>query len=1035
MFVLHNASLRTVELPGLTLSPVEGDGETAHFDLTLQILDTEQGLTAALVYNTDLFEAATITRMLGSFQTLLEAMVADPGQRISELPLLTETERRQLLAFAEPEPDAPRPGCPRTTAAGESWGDRTTARQRLVELNRTQTGRPRDLCIPQLFEAQVERTPDAIAVVFEAEQLRDHASTREAVLTYAELNRRANQLAHHLRALGVGPEVLVALCVERSLEMVIGLLGILKAGGAFVPLDPAYPKERLAFMLKDAQAPVLLTQERFAAGLAEQDARVISLDSGWATIARESGENPGTSTVPDNLAYVIYTSGSTGRPKGVLVSHGSIAGHCRNAQRHYELGSHDVVLQFASLSFDVSLEEILPTLVAGARLVIMGTNIWPPAEFHRKVSEFGLTVLNLPTAYWQELAREWAGVPELVPNIQPRLFIVGGDTMLPDVLDLWQRTPVNSVRLLNAYGPTETTITATAFEITPRHGKNTTDQRVPIGRPLANRAIYILDQRGNPVPIGVHGHLHIGGAGLARGYLNRPELTAEKFVPDPFRAEAGARMYKTGDLARYRPDGNIEFLGRADHQVKIRGFRIELGEIEAVLGQHPAVREAVVLAREDALDDPSTSLRTGPSTSLRTGKRLVAYAVADSTADELRRFLKDKLPGYMVPAVVVLLDALPVTPSGKVDRQALPEPDRFRPELEGVFVAPRDDLELQLAHIWEEVLGVRPVGVRDDFFELGGHSLLAVRLFALIEKQLGKKLPLTAVFQGATIEHLAGVLRQQAPPGPQSSLVPLQPGGSKRPLFLVHPAGGHVFPYVHLAQLLGSDQPCYGLQARGVEDGQDPHARIEDMAAHYIQALQTVQPAGPYVLGGWSMGGVVAFEMAQQLHAQGQRVALLALLDGRIPTPEETFPKEDSDAVLLVERYFGISFGPMESLAELSKDEQLAFMLEQAKAAGLVPAELDASQARRFVELLRNDLRATQNYELHLYPGRITFFKASETPAGTSPDPTMGWSSWAGGGVEVHVVPGNHANLMYEPHVEVLAEKLTACLNQAQSAG
>jgi thioesterase domain-containing protein/acyl carrier protein len=662
------------------------------------------------------------------------------------------------------------------------------------------------------------------------------------------------------------------------------------------------------------------------------------------------------------------------------------------------------------------LEEILPALIVGARLVITGMNLWHPAEFHRMISEFGLTVLNLPTAYWQELAREWARVPELVPNIQPRLFIVGGDTMLPDVLKLWQRTPVNSIRLLNVYGPTETTVFATAFEIAPRPGESTTYQRVPIGRPFANRAIYILDQHSHPVPIGVQGHLHIGGVGLARGYLNRPELTAEKFIPDPFRVEPGARMYKTGDLARYRPDGNIEFLGRADHQVKIRGFRIELGEIEAVLGQHPAVRKAVVLAREDAPGE----------------KRLVAYVVAESTADELRRFLKDKLPEYMVPAVFVLLDALPITPNGKIDRRALPAPERTRPELDKAFVAPRDDLELQLAHIWEEVLGVQPVGVRDNFFELGGHSLLAVRLFALIEKQLGKKLPLTAVFRGATVEHLAGVLSQQ--PGPQSSLVAIQPGGSKRPLFLVHPAGGHVFPYIHLAQLLGPDQPCYGLQARGLEDGQDPHTRIEDMAAHYIQALQTLQPAGPYLLGGWSMGGVVAFEMAQQIHAQGQRVALLALLDGRIPAPDETFPEEDSEAILLVERYFGISFGPLESLAELPKDEQLAFILERAKSAGLVPAELDISQARRFVNLLRCDLRATQNYGPHLYPGRITFFKASETLAGTSPDPTLGWSEWASGGVEVHIVPGNHANLMYEPHVEVLAEKLTACLNQAQSA-
>jgi thioesterase domain-containing protein/acyl carrier protein len=477
-------------------------------------------------------------------------------------------------------------------------------------------------------------------------------------------------------------------------------------------------------------------------------------------------------------------------------------------------------------------------------------------------------------------------------------------------------------------------------------------------------------------------------------------------------------MYQTGDLARYRPDGNIEFLGRADDQVKIRGFRIELGEIEAVLGQHPAVREVAVLAREVAPGE----------------KRLAAYVVGESTTDELRGFLKDKLPEYMVPANFVLLHALPLMANGKVDRRALPALDRSGPQPERTFVAPRDDLERQLALIWEEVLDVRQVGVRDNFFELGGHSLLAVRLFALIEKRLGRKLPLTAVFQGATVEHLAAVLRQQAVPGPPSSLVALQPGGSKRPLFLVHPAGGHVFPYVHLAQLLGPEQPCYGLQSRGVEDGQDPHTRIEDMAAYYIEAMQTVQPTGPYLLGGWSMGGVVAFEMAQQLDAQGQLVALLALLDGRIPSPDTTFPEQNEEAISLVERYFGISFGPLESMAELPEDEQLAVMLDEAKSAGLVPEELDVGQARRFVTLLKNDLHATQTYELHSYPGCISFFKASETLEGPSTDPTMGWSDWARGGVDVHVVPGNHANLMYEPHVEVLAQKLTACLDQAQSA-
>lgn len=979
MFVLENAALRSLELPGLTVSPVEAESETAHFDLTLQIVETAQGLTAVLVYNTDLFEAATIARMLGHFQTLLEAVVAHPEQRLSDLPLLPAAERRQLL----------------------------------VEWNDTKTDHSQDdLCIHQLFEAQVKQTPDAIAVVFEGEPL-----------TYRELNRRTNQLAHHLRALGVGPEVPVGICLERSLEMVIGLLGILKAGGAYVPLDPAYPAERLAFMLEDAQPPVLLTQERLVAGLPEHGATVVCLDSGWGAIARESEENPINSTTPENLAYVIYTSGSTGQPKGVLVSHGSLAHHCRDVQGYYELDSSDGVLQFASLSFDVSLEEILPTLIVGARLVMQGADVWHPADLRRKISELGLTVLNLPTAYWQELAREWANTPELVPNNQPRLVIVGGDTMSSDSLKLWQQTPANAARLLNAYGPTEATITATVCELTPRLGESTTFQRIPIGRPLANRAIYILDPYGNPVPVGVAGELYIGGAGLARGYLNRPEVTAEKFLPNPFSVEPGARLYKTGDLARYLPDGNIEFLGRIDHQVKIRGFRIELGEIEAVLGHYPDVREAVVVAAEDMPGE----------------KRLVAYVVAQQepapTISELRRFLREKLPEYMVPAVFVLLDAFPLTPNGKVDRRALPAPDHARPELAKTFVAPRDALERQLIHIWEEVLGVRPIGVRDNFFELGGHSLLAVRLFSLIENRLGTRLSLATVFQGATVEHLASILRQQASPEPQSSLVAIQPEGSKRPLFLVHPAGGHVFPYVQLAHALGPDQPCYGLQARGLENGHDPYTRIEDMAACYIEALRTVQREGPYLLGGWSMGGVIAFEMAQQLHAQGQRVALLALLDARIPTPDEQFTEEDFEAKLLLDsvRYFGLSLDSGESLARLPQDELFTRVLEQAKSASLVPQEIEVSQAQRFVQLLKSDFRATQDYVLRRYPSHVTLFKASEELAGTSSDPTLGWSEWAAGGVEVHVVPGNHATMVYKPHVAVLAEKLKVCLSQVQS--
>jgi thioesterase domain-containing protein/acyl carrier protein len=637
--------------------------------------------------------------------------------------------------------------------------------------------------------------------------------------------------------------------------------------------------------------------------------------------------------------------------------------------------------------------------------------------------EFKLTVLNIPTAYWQELAREWAGRVELVPTIEPKVFIVGGDAMLPEFLDLWQRTPLSCVRLINAYGPTETTVTATAYDIKPGLCERSTHHSIPIGRPLANREAYILNKFGSAVPVGVPGELYIGGASLARGYLRRADLTAENFIPNPFSGEPGARLYKTGDLARYCTDGNIEFLGRIDRQVKIRGFRIELGEIEAVLRQHPAVHDTIASVSDSAAGE----------------RQLVAYVVARQesppTVSELRDFLKEKLPYYMMPAVFVPLDALPLTPSGKVDRGALPEPGRTHSESGRAFVAPRDALELQLINLWEEVLSIRPIGVTDNFFELGGHSLAAVRLFALIEKRLGKKVPLATVFQGATVEQLANILRQHVKGAPRSSLVAIQPGGNRRPLFLIHPAGGHVFPYVHLAHNLGSDQPCYGLQARGLEEGQEPHSRIEDMAAYYINAMRTIQAEGPYLLGGWSMGGVVAFEMAQQLHAQGQRVALLALLDARIPTADEEDADEDFEARLLIDfvRYFGLSLDPRDALARLPKNELLERVLEHAKSAGLMPSDIEVSQAQPFIELCKADFRATRNYDLRRYPGRITLFKAGHELAGSSSDPTLGWSEWAAEGVDVHIVPGNHATMVYKPHVEVLAETLRACLDQMRA--
>ncbi len=718
-FILREAGGR-MNLRGLVLESMAIEGRAAQFDVTLSMVEWDGELTASLEYNTDLFDAATVRRMAGHFQTLLQGIVAHPEQRIAELPILTEAERHQLL----------------------------------VEWNDTKTDYPTDKCIHELFEAQVERTPDAVAVVLPAEHDEDQQ------LTYRELNARANQLAHYLRTLGVGPEVLVGLCVERSLEMIVGLLGILKAGGAYVPLDPSYPTERLNFMLEDAGVPVLLTQERLKAGLLEQQVRIVCLDTDWGVISQKSEKNSVNGVQPENLAYVIYTSGSTGKPKGVLISHRSIATHCRDIRRHYELDSLDRVLQFASCSFDTSLEQIFPTLITGAMLVLRGKDVWAPVDFCKKISDYGISVINIPPVYWQHLTQEWLKVPEPFQGNQLRLVIVGGDVMLPEVFNLWQQLPMNSVRLLNAYGPTEATITATTFEINHQASKHLSLSSIPIGRPLANRRIYILDIHGNPVPIGVPGELYIGGAGLARGYLNHPELTREKFIPDPFSDKPGARLYRTGDLARYVPDGNIEFLGRIDHQVKIRGFRIELGEIEVVLTEHPAVREAVVIAREDHPGD----------------KRLVAYVVQNPKSEtcpeqgrrirdlksDLHSFLQVKLPDYMVPSAFMILEALPLTPNGKIDRCGLPAPINLRPELEAAYVMPENEVEQVIAGLWQEMLQIEKVGIYDNFFELGGHSLLAVQMHSRLQEVFDQDLSIVDFFTYPSIRSLARHMSQKS---------------------------------------------------------------------------------------------------------------------------------------------------------------------------------------------------------------------------------------------------------------------------------
>ena len=707
-FALQNMPQEALKLPDLTLEQHKVESGKVKFDLSFFMFEEEQGLKGRLVYNADLFDDATIERMLGHLQTLLQGIVEDPDRHLSELPLLSEAERHQLL----------------------------------FEWNDTVTKYPRDRCVHERLEEQVERTPDAVAVVCGDEQL-----------TYRELNRRANQLAHHLLTLGVGPEVLVGIYVERSLEMVVGLVGILKAGGTYVPLDPSYPAARLKLILGDTRAPVLLTQERLVEGLPDKPgAKVVCLDADWPVIARKAEENFTSRATADNLAYIIYTSGSTGQPKGVMIEHRALSSYVAAAIAAYEMTASDHVLQFASLSFDASVEEIFPTLTCGGTLVLRSDRMIDSMQrFVRECTERAITVLDLPTAFWHELvlAFESEGLA-LPPSV--RLVIIGGEKALAERVAQWQAHTAQTARparLINTYGPTEATVVATLCELSPEASHDlVTRNEVPIGRPLGNAHIYILDGSLNPLPIGVPGELHVGGSGLARGYINRPELTSERFIPDPFSDAPEARLYKTGDIARWRSDGNIEFLGRVDDQVKIRGFRVELGEIEAVLGQHPALRGTAVSALMHASGDA----------------RLVAYVVPHRrpapTVRELRGYLKERLPEYLVPSAFVTLDSLPLTPNGKVNRKTLPAPDPSGFRAENAYAEPRTPVEEALVGIWEGVLGLQRIGVHDDFFELGGHSLLAVRVVARLNPHFGVELPLRTLFEHPTITGLALAVTQ-----------------------------------------------------------------------------------------------------------------------------------------------------------------------------------------------------------------------------------------------------------------------------------
>ncbi|WP_369951865.1 non-ribosomal peptide synthase/polyketide synthase [Ralstonia syzygii] len=956
LFAWQNVPPGRLALPELTASPLKGPGSvSAKFDLTLTLQEADGRIAGTLEYATALYDRATVERYIDHWRTLLEAMADDDSRPLADLPLLTPAQRQQVL----------------------------------VDWNATQAPYPRHACLHQYFEAQVERTPDAIAVVHEARQL-----------TYAQLNTQANRLAHRLIALGVRPDARVALCVERGVEMVVGLLGILKAGGAYVPLDPSHPPARLAAMVEDCAPAAVVVQEASLPGLSAQGLPVVVLDGADTAQGPQAG-NPDAKAIglaSHHLAYVMYTSGSTGLPKGVMVEHRSVMNLWQALEQTvYAEGRHCTrVALNAAISFDASVQALVQ-LLSGRCLVIVPQAVRLDAAAlsaflkAQRIDVFDCTPAQLDLLVADGCFHDAQGLPQAI--------LVGGDAMAASTWDTLSRTA--GVRVYNVYGPTECTVDATLCALHGQAG------RPSIGRPLANTRVYLLDERQQPVPVGVAGELCIGGAGVARGYLNRPELSAERFLPDPFSREAGARMYRTGDLGRWLPDGRIEYLGRNDHQVKIRGFRIEPGEIQAVLEQHPDVVQAAVIAHEDAAG----------------GKQLVGYAVAAGAARPesaaLRRYLAERLPDYMVPAAVVRLDALPLTANGKIDRKALPAPDF------AAHASVREPLtpnEHALAALFAEALGLDKVGVDDSFFDLGGHSLLATRLVSRIRAELDVALPVRALFEAPSVAQLARRLNADEAAGDLDTVLPLRATGSKRPLFCVHTATGLGWPYAGLVAHVGREVPVYALQSPFLDAGAPLHDDIGAVVDRYIAALRAVQPQGPYRLLGWSIGGVIAHRIATRLEQLGHAVELLALLDSHPAQRTQAQPLTDAQ---LLRRFLGIIGWPAgeDEMATDCPLDTLARIHAQHDRLSV----LTLAQVHRLFNVFKHHLRLWREPDLGRVHGRTVFFEATRTVP--RPDPLHAlWTPHVASAMTVHGIPCTHDDMARPACLATIGQRLKDAL-------
>jgi len=977
--VLENAPTGALTLADVVVETIESDPRTAKFDLTLVIAERANGTYAMLDYADTLFTANAMQRMLAQFATVLEHALAAPDERCACLPILADDERRRIESF-EAGPPAAVPGPARLDA---------------------------------LFAAQVRQTPVNAALAM-----------NNAVVTYQELDAWADQLASRLIAQGVRPGAIVGLCIARSFDMVVAVLAVLKAGGAYLPLDPAYPVERLRAMTAQTALAALLVHDATASlsdGLVEaiSPGRVISVPPREEAASLPPVRLPTQPADSNDLACVIYTSGSTAEPKGVLVSHSGLCNLALAQIDAFGITATSRVLQFASLNFDASASELFTALLSGATLCL--------ADTHQLLANLGgllfdqrISVATLPPAVLKLLDHQ------SLPNLAT--LVVAGDVCPPELARRW----AVGRRFLNAYGPTETSVCATIATL------GAESSVLPIGRPIAGMAVRILDARGQRVPIGVAGDLYISGVGVSLGYSGMPDLTAERFTTDPHATLQSARRYDSGDRARWREDGQIDFLGRRDRQIKLRGMRVEPAEIEAALRCHPAVKDAVVVARATDEGEPYLAAYVV----------LQASRIAGPSEEVLKTWLRRDLPSHLVPSVVISVDALPLGPNGKIDHRALSAPDSSRLGSAQTKVPPRDDTEERLLSIWRTVLPeAGDLGVTDDFFAAGGHSLLMVRLLAAVERTFGRRLPFSALTTGPTVEALARHLRERDAAAPWSPLITLRAARAGVPLFCVHPLGGNVIGYLPLVRHLQAGHAIYGLQAPGVDAGTTACASIAGLASIHLAAVLAVQPKPPYRLAGHSFGGLIAFEMACQIRRRGIPVELLVVLDTPAPIPANRPAPINSDGEWLLrrigalERFSGAKLRVSSTrFLALPPPEQIEVFLRAMRDAGLLAADAGEQLVHRVLAVQRASHQAMLDYRPGRFDGAVHVIRATDRTgdAGSAEDarafvdPQLDWPELTDGQVVVATAPGDHITMLTEPHVAATAAILAGWVDALQ---